>query len=62
MGKNNNIDIQQMAHLKWNNKIEIIGIVYSHCDQIIETNFERIVDKAKANISCWYGRKLTLYG
>ena len=39
-----------MADLKWNNNIEILGIVYFYCNQIIETNFERVADKAKANI------------
>ena len=44
-----------MAYLKWNNKIEILSIVYSFCNQILETNFEIVVDKAITNISCWYG-------
>ena len=46
----------------WSQKIEILGISFSYCADVINSNFERIIDKAKGTNKTWYSRSLTIYG
>ena len=62
IGSRAEIGVEQLPPIYWDNKINILGIVYSYDIVNINSNFQSIVDKAKSNIKCWYGRHLTMYG
>ena len=44
------------------NKIEIVDIIYSYDQYIINNNFQKIINKVRANINNWYSHSLTLNG
>ena len=46
----------------WNQKIEILGISFSYCANVINSNFERIINKAKGTIKTGHRKSLTIYG
>ena len=43
-------------------KIEILGIIYSYNQDVININLDKLINKICSNIKCWYSRSLTLYG
>ena len=48
--------------VKWSEKIDILGIIYSYNMQYVNESFQKLVDKANAINKPWFLRELTLYG
>ena len=52
----------QLPNIVLLNKLEILVIIYSYYQDVININFDKLINKLSSNIKCWYSRSLTLYG
>ena len=60
--RHSNAQLYDLSQVRWsNNDINVLGITVAH-ENIIEKNYDGIVDKAKKVINKWYNRGLSLLG
>ena len=60
--KHSDAQLYDMAQVAWSNKdITVLGVTIAHKD-IVEKNYQGIVQKVKTVLNAWYNRGLTLVG